>query len=214
MPSTSPSRLEAVERGRKALELRKAGATFDAIAEIAGYSCRQSAHRAVTNLLRTVQVETATELRTVQYERLQYMIMKLWPRVQDGDEKAIVSVANLMRQQDVLMGVSAPQADAVIEHRVTHDGAVLVIDAGDTDYIDKLERMAAGAGAAPINKPEDIIEAEVIDDEQLAIEAPTPEPMCPRYVQAADPARRATETCARCPYPKDAHTSIRDRDHT
>lgn len=210
MPSTTNVRLLAVERQRQSLELRKAGATYQMIADQMGYSSPQAAWRAVNALLRDVQVEATTEFRKVQFERLNYMIMKLWPRVQAGDEKAITTTANLMAQQDKLMGTETP-----VEHKVVHGGAVLVIEGGEAEYVQALEQMASQTGAAPVELEnvgsdiplgaigpgdEDVIDAVIVDDE-----AEGTEPACPRFVRAADPERSAAGICARCPHTKANH---------
>ena len=203
MAATAPARLVAHEKQRKAVALRQAGLTYAQIAKEVGYSHASAAHKAVTSMLRQNMLDSTNEFRQVQFGRLDYMIQKLWARVADGDERAIMSVAQLMAQQDKLMGTEAPT-----EHKVTHAGAVLVIDGSTEDeYVDQLEKMAAQSGAAPINHAaaEDIEDAVVIEDEdQLELVADT-EPPCPRYVLPADPERAANGLCARCPHTKDEH---------
>lgn len=216
---TTPARLIAYERQRKALELRKAGLTYAQIADQCGYSSPATARKAVVSILESTQRESVNDFRTIQFERLSYMIMKLWPRVQDGDEKAIMATASLMERQDRLMGT---EAATKVDAHVHHTGGVLVIDGSEDDYVEALEKMAAAAGAKPIEKPEDdIIDAEVVDDPQPALpvgdDGVTPlghlaepevvEVPCPRYVRSADPERAATGLCARCAFVKDQHNN-------
>lgn len=204
MTTTHPVRLLARERQHAALELRKAGATYKDIARQLNYSSPQAAFRAVKQLLEETKQESTTEFRKVQFERLNYMILKLWPRVQAGEDRAIAQVASLMAQQDRLMGTEAP-----VEHKISHEGAVLVIEGSEDDYVRSLEAMAVGAGAKPIEATaveaisvpleeledgEDVVDAEIVEEQP-----------CPRYVRPADPDRADAGMCARCSFTKDAH---------
>lgn len=89
---TSPRRIAAAERRRRALQLKLAGATFEQIARTPTdaangdhrplYSSRQRAHEAVQKALKEIQAETrgsAEELRTLELARLESMQMALWP---------------------------------------------------------------------------------------------------------------------------------------
>jgi hypothetical protein len=49
---TSPQAIAVLERERKALELRKGGATFERIAQALGYADRGNAHKAVQKAMR------------------------------------------------------------------------------------------------------------------------------------------------------------------
>lgn len=206
---TTPARLIAYERQRKALELRKAGLTYAQIADQCGYSSPATARKAVVSILESTQRESVNDFRTIQFERLSYMIMKLWPRVQDGDEKAIMATASLMERQDRLMGT---EAATKVDAHVHHTGGVLVIDGSEDDYVEALEKMAAAAGAKPIEEPEDIIDAEVVADQPALPEGDDDEPEaevvevpCLRYVRSADPERASAGLCARCSFVKDQH---------
>lgn len=202
---TSAPRLVAYERQRKALELRKAGLTYAQIAEECGYSSPATARNAVVKLLATNERESVDDFRNMQFERLNYMIMKLWPRVQDGDEKAIMTVATLMSQQDKLTGT---EAATKVDAQVHHTGGILVIEGSEEEYVSALEKMAAAAGASSIQSNAEVIDAEVIDAEQLELEPGAedePDVPCPRYVRPASQERLGAGMCARCNFLKDQH---------
>lgn len=75
----SQRRLHAVEKQKAALELRKAGATYDSIAQTVGYASRSGAALAVEAALRKTLQEPADELRVLDIERLNTMLRQVWP---------------------------------------------------------------------------------------------------------------------------------------
>lgn len=159
---THKARLIAWERARKAMELRKAGASYSQIAQQCGYSSPSGAYQAVKRVMARIEQESTNELRKTQYERLNQMLLVMWPRVQGGDEQAIGTALRIMDKMDRLMGTEAPT-----KVETTSTSAVLVID-GDSDaYIENLKRMA-GAVMPELPKSndqdDDILEAEVIED--------------------------------------------------
>jgi methylphosphotriester-DNA--protein-cysteine methyltransferase len=67
----TPAKIAGAERQRKALVLRMAGATFQAIADALGYGNRSSATDAITRALRdTTPKELTDEVRRIENERL------------------------------------------------------------------------------------------------------------------------------------------------
>ena len=66
----------------RALELRKAGATYQAIAEQLGYAHAKGAYKAVTSALKLTLREPADALRELEVARLDAMPLPLWRRVQ------------------------------------------------------------------------------------------------------------------------------------
>jgi hypothetical protein len=65
-----PANLDAAEKGRQALELRRDGKTWDAIAEELGYSDRSGAYIAAKRLLDRTEFESVEEYRAVEADRL------------------------------------------------------------------------------------------------------------------------------------------------
>ena len=95
-------------RQLQALELRKAGVSYEAIAASLGYRDRSGAYRAVTAALKLTLREPAEELRTLELERLDAMLLALWRRVQAGDEKTVDRVLHIMERRARLLGLDAP----------------------------------------------------------------------------------------------------------
>lgn len=108
---TSVKRIEATERARQALELRKAGATFEQIAQKCGYKRAQHAHKVVTAAIRAIPREAAEEVRKLELERLDRMTLALWQRAGKGDTEAINHVLKIMGRRAKLLGLDVPAAD-------------------------------------------------------------------------------------------------------
>ena len=106
--TTSQRRLEAAEKQRSALKLRKAGATFEAIARELGYQGPSGAYRAVMAGLRKTLQEPADELRTLEVERLDALMLGLWTVARKGSLEAIDRILKIMARRAKLLGLDAP----------------------------------------------------------------------------------------------------------
>lgn len=108
MPSeskTSKRRLAAAERQVQALELRKGGATFPAIAHQLGYSSSAGAYKAVLTALRETKQEPADEVRRLAIERLDRILLAIWKRALDGDLECIDRVLKIEARRAKLLGL-------------------------------------------------------------------------------------------------------------
>lgn len=105
---TSPRRLSAVERQADALELRKAGVTLAAIAERLGYRGPSSADSAIRAALKKTLQPPADEVRELEIERLDALLLALWPQARQGNQGAIDRVIKIMERRARLLGLDAP----------------------------------------------------------------------------------------------------------
>lgn len=145
--------LTPVERQAQAVQLRKAGHSFDEIAQRLGYAGKQGAHKAVMTALRKMLQEPTDELRALELERLDSMLNALWPGImrQDAYTPRAVEVAlKVMDRRAALLGLDAPKQ--VEDHRTV----TLTILA---------DRLASENG---LNKDEVIAEAERLVAEHAA----------------------------------------------
>ena len=104
----SEPRIDSVEKKRKALELRKAGASYEQIAEMLGYRSKSGAYKAVSLALRDLLREPADSVRKLELSRLDDMLMGIWPRVRSGDVLAIDRALKLAERRAKLLGLDAP----------------------------------------------------------------------------------------------------------
>jgi hypothetical protein len=142
--------LASHERHLQALELRKAGASYRTIAEQLGYRGVSGAFKAVTSALKATLKEPAEELRTLELERLDAMLLPLWRRVQNGDEKAVDRVLRIAERRAKLLGLDAPTRRELsgpdggpIESEVTYEDLSRLSDA----ELSALEQMHAKLAA-------------------------------------------------------------------
>lgn len=106
--AASPRRIEAAEKRAQALELRKAGANYDQIARQVGYESRAGAYRAVQTALQQITEEPAKEVIQLELERLDAMLLGLWPNARKGHEGAVDRVLRIMERRAKLQGLDAP----------------------------------------------------------------------------------------------------------
>src|SRR5690349_11031825 len=119
---TTPERLTALDRQLLALQLRKQGGSFRAIANTLiargvappGYNVR-SAHRDVKKAyerLVTELSETAEQARALDLERVDELLAKVYPRALALDYFAFDRVVTLLSMRARYLGLFAPEKPA------------------------------------------------------------------------------------------------------
>lgn len=106
--STSPRRIEAIERRGDALKLRKQGMTYDEIAAALGYTDRAGAYRAVQAALSAILEPAVEELRDVEGEALSQAQEAIWAKVIKGDLSAINTFLRISERRSRLYGLDKP----------------------------------------------------------------------------------------------------------
>lgn len=182
--TNAQSRIIAKEKQRQALELRKGGATYAAIAQAVGYNDASAARKAIEKAIEATIQEPAVELKTLNIERLNHMLLTLWPKVQQGDERAIDTSLRVLDKLDRLMGTEAAQQ---VDVNVHQQNAILVIDGSKEDYLRSLRQMAGlqgdgtnaapsmnalgPAAAPPTGMPNTIVEGEIVPETMREVAA-------------------------------------------
>jgi hypothetical protein len=120
---THPDFIETAERRNVALQLRKQGGTYRAIASRMieefgagalpkGYDERYVYNdvMAVLDALNEELSENAKEVRRLELERLDELLRKQYRKaVNDGDNKAVSACLRIMKRRADLMGLDAPK---------------------------------------------------------------------------------------------------------
>ncbi len=132
------NKIASHERKLQALELRKAGVSYQVIAEQLGYSGASGAFAAVKAALRDTLREPAQELRELELSRLDAALLAVWRRVQAGDEKAIDRMLAIMKRRSELLGLDRkprpePQEDDHLIVGRRNLGAAQIAAAMDRD---------------------------------------------------------------------------------
>lgn len=134
--AATPSKIDRNRRMRDALELRKAGVPYAVIAERLGWKSPQAAYKAVKKALDTQINEPVEELRQIEIERLNHLLMLTWARIQQGDLRSVDAAMRIMERISSLRGIDAARVAQRTER------GVLVIDGDDEDdYIASLSQV-------------------------------------------------------------------------
>ena len=113
MPRKGHRNPDTVEKQRRCLDLRRAGVTYDVIAEQVGYSNAGAAYNAVRSALRATLQEPANEVRELEVDRLDRLERALWPAALNGDQGAIDRILRISERRARLLGLDAPTKQEV-----------------------------------------------------------------------------------------------------
>lgn len=106
---TGAKAIKAQETALRALELRKAGATYETISQMLGYSSKSTAFNAVNKLMQSTKREGSKEAFEMELRRLDDLLMALWPQARQGEFGAIDRTLRIMESRRKLLGLDAPQ---------------------------------------------------------------------------------------------------------
>ena len=123
---------EQIDRELKVLELRRAGLTWQRIAEQTGYADHSGAYLAYKRAMKRTLQQPADEIRNAEIDRLDRLQLAAWPRAMNGDNTSIVTILRIMERRAKLLGLDMPV-------KITQD--VTVWDGGES--IDRAVRDLA-----------------------------------------------------------------------
>ena len=103
-----PENIKIKQKHLKALELRKAGLSFSAIATQLGYSNASCAQWAIRACLKAIVQEPAREVRDMEVARLDDMLLSIWGEVRKGHLGAHDRALKIMERRAKLLGLDAP----------------------------------------------------------------------------------------------------------
>lgn len=96
-------------RWDSALKLRIQGKSYPAIAEELGYADASGAYRAIMACLAQSSQESGLEqVRQIEVARLDALLEKLWPGVEEGDTDSIKTYIAVSARRAKLLGLDAP----------------------------------------------------------------------------------------------------------
>lgn len=107
MARTTKRAIATIEHDAQALELRKAGLTYERIAEALGFADRSVAWNCVNRQLKATVQEPADDLRKMEGERLDALLRSAWPAAMRGSEKAIAACLSIGDRRAKLFGLDA-----------------------------------------------------------------------------------------------------------
>lgn len=122
-PKKPPRRRDAAaaQRALQALELRKAGASYEAIARACGYASKGAAYNAVQRELQRTMQEPADDVRQLEIMRLDDLYRAMVPKALKGDRDSTWYVDRclaIMDRRARLLGLDA-RPDAMAGAQMT-----------------------------------------------------------------------------------------------
>lgn len=127
---------EQIDRERQVLELRRTGATWDAIAQVVGYASPASAYKAYQRAMTRTLQQPADELREAEIDRLDRLMRAYWQEaIGSRDERGVVTAGNIRAADFILrvidrraklLGLDAPQK--IQAEVVNYDGHAIDAD--------------------------------------------------------------------------------------
>ena len=108
---------ELIDKEIKVLELRRAGLTWQSIAEETGYADHTGAYAAYKRAIKRTMQQPADELREQELDRIDRLQLAAWPNAMKGDTKSIMTIVKLMERRARLLGLDTP---IKIEQEITN----------------------------------------------------------------------------------------------
>ena len=99
---------ELIDKEIKVLELRRAGLTWQSIAEETGYADHTGAYAAYKRAIKRTMQQPADELREQELDRIDRLQLAAWPNAMKGDTKSIMKIVKLMERRARLLGLDTP----------------------------------------------------------------------------------------------------------
>ena len=136
------------ERAIQALDLRKAGISYEMIAQRLGYSNRTAAFRAVQTLLEKSEKEASTDLREMELRRLDDLFLSIYKKAREGDLPAIDRCLKIMERRAKMSGLDAPEKTQSDVRQIIK---VVYEDVQYAEDFDNTAQQQANLPALPIN---------------------------------------------------------------
>ena len=102
-------RIEHAHKALEALQLRKAGYSYDKIAKALGFSDRSGAYYCVKDAIAAITAEAAEEVRSLELERLDELMLSHWDAAQT-DPKVGEFVLKVMARRAKYLGLDIETA--------------------------------------------------------------------------------------------------------
>ena len=144
---TSPKRIAEAEKQAAALSLRRAGASFAAIAKRLGYANESGAYKAVMAGLDRTLREPSEGARQLELDRCDRLMLAYWQRATEGDVEALDRVLKIMAHRANLGGLYAETKVDVHQSKIDWDALAGAVPMEIVDAIE--QRLAEPASLIP-----------------------------------------------------------------
>jgi len=124
MTSPKAPKPDQIDKERRVIELRRAGATYDDIAQAVGYADASGARNAYIRAMKRTLVEAGTEeIRELELDRLDRMQRAIWAKAMKGDVQAIHTALKILDRRARYLGLDAPMKQEITIENA--DGAMI-----------------------------------------------------------------------------------------
>ena len=155
-PFEGPDDPSVVPKGIKAhmaFELRKAGASYELIADKLGYANAGSAQGAINNRLKKMyEPEDVEEVVQMELARLDALQLVAWRRAKEGDMAAIDRILKIMERRSKYLGLDTQTEQ--VDHTVTHNTAIF-IGGSEEEYVEQLKQARKQATSMIQGQPKE-----------------------------------------------------------
>lgn len=130
--------VETALRRAKALNLRRAGKSYDDIAAELGYSSRGHASKDVARALDQVIQEAGDQLIRLERERLNGLLAILWPLAEKGDVRAARECVRVLERLHRLLGLDKAAGEFLAAESMESSMGLLAafVDTARREYAD------------------------------------------------------------------------------
>ena len=111
----NPAKITQAERRRQALELRKAGATYEQIAAELGIKSKRAAWGIVQTALAEITHEPAQQVLDLELARLDAMLVGLWSTARKGNHGSVDRVLRIMDRRARYLGLDAQPEQTTVD---------------------------------------------------------------------------------------------------
>lgn len=148
---SSPKAIATAERHREWIELRRAGMSELEIASRYGVS-QQSVSKAVLKYLRNLSISESEDLRRMEGERLDALLLALGPGIANGQPRAIEAAVKISERRARLFGLDAPNTHVIEGPNGGPIGVFSLPPPGEVVDVELIKRIQE---LDPLEKPDD-----------------------------------------------------------
>ena len=116
---------EALAREGRIIELRRAGLTWEKIAQDVGYATASGAYQAYQRAAKRFIRPQLEELRDMELDRLDRLQAGVWSKAIAGDVRSIDAVLRIIEKRAKILGLDAPKSVNVKAEVTTYDGSTI-----------------------------------------------------------------------------------------
>lgn len=97
--------VELAQKRARALRLRIGGLTHEQIKDEMGLGSRARAYELIQGAIADITEEPAQEVRALELQRLDAMVLALWPKAMNGEPSAVDRVLDIMERRAKYLGL-------------------------------------------------------------------------------------------------------------